>query len=172
MADGAAGQPRITKRHDIHAPARPENSVFDLPPAPRFAYRLSYLCSRKYSSHTSQAMNPISKYAHLVRFSHTIFAMPFALTSFVYAPARHRLRRRELRAGVVAVAAGERWSCAWSSPATWPWASTAGRPPHRRRESPHGRPARFPRRGVSRTRRRTVVRHHQRRAVSSPWPHR
>ena len=30
-------------------------------------------------------MNPISKYAHLVRFSHTIFAMPFALTSFVYA---------------------------------------------------------------------------------------
>ena len=38
-----------------------------------------------------------------------------------------------------------------------------GRPPHRRRESPHGRP-RDPRRACLGTR-RTVVRHHQRRAV-------
>lgn len=30
-------------------------------------------------------MNTISKYARLVKFSHTIFAMPFALMSFVYA---------------------------------------------------------------------------------------
>lgn len=30
-------------------------------------------------------MNTISKYASLVKFSHTIFAMPFALMSFVYA---------------------------------------------------------------------------------------
>lgn len=30
-------------------------------------------------------MNVISKYASLVKFSHTIFAMPFALTSYVYA---------------------------------------------------------------------------------------
>ena len=30
-------------------------------------------------------MNLITKYANLVKFSHTIFAMPFALTSFVYA---------------------------------------------------------------------------------------
>ncbi|MBR4996161.1 MAG: putative 4-hydroxybenzoate polyprenyltransferase [Alistipes sp.] len=30
-------------------------------------------------------MNSISKYAKLVKFSHTIFAMPFALISFVYA---------------------------------------------------------------------------------------
>lgn len=30
-------------------------------------------------------MDIISKYARLVRFAHTIFAMPFALTSFVYA---------------------------------------------------------------------------------------
>ena len=30
-------------------------------------------------------MNPVSKYASLVKFAHTIFAMPFALTSFVYA---------------------------------------------------------------------------------------
>ena len=30
-------------------------------------------------------MNLISKYASLVKFSHTIFAMPFALISFTYA---------------------------------------------------------------------------------------
>ncbi|MBQ5358373.1 MAG: 4-hydroxybenzoate octaprenyltransferase, partial [Alistipes sp.] len=30
-------------------------------------------------------MNSITKYARLVKFSHTIFAMPFALMSFVYA---------------------------------------------------------------------------------------
>ena len=30
-------------------------------------------------------MNLVTKYAHLVKFSHTIFAMPFALMSFVYA---------------------------------------------------------------------------------------
>ena len=30
-------------------------------------------------------MNTITKYANLVKFSHTIFAMPFALISFVYA---------------------------------------------------------------------------------------
>ncbi|MEG2268752.1 MAG: UbiA family prenyltransferase, partial [Acinetobacter sp.] len=29
-------------------------------------------------------MNAISKYASLVRFAHTVFAMPFALTGFVY----------------------------------------------------------------------------------------
>ena len=30
-------------------------------------------------------MNKISKYGRLVKFSHTIFAMPFALLSFTYA---------------------------------------------------------------------------------------
>lgn len=30
-------------------------------------------------------MNPVTKYARLVKFAHTVFAMPFALMSFVYA---------------------------------------------------------------------------------------
>ena len=30
-------------------------------------------------------MNSVTKYAHLVKFSHTIFAMPFAMLAFVYA---------------------------------------------------------------------------------------
>ena len=30
-------------------------------------------------------MNPVTKYARLVKFAHTVFAMPFAIMSFVYA---------------------------------------------------------------------------------------
>ena len=41
----------------------------------------SYLCHVK----NSETMNSITKYARLVKFSHTIFAMPFALLSFTYA---------------------------------------------------------------------------------------
>ena len=49
----------------------------------RFAIALGfrYLCSRKHRFR----MNTVSKYLSLVKFAHTIFAMPFAAVGFVYA---------------------------------------------------------------------------------------
>lgn len=93
--------------------------------------RLRYLCSRKHRFR----MNTVSKYLSLVKFAHTIFCHALSPPiGFVYAM-RRCLPGRTTRRG------GSRARCrscsAWSSPAIRPWASTAGRPSHRRRKPPH-----------------------------------
>lgn len=98
------------------------------------AEKNDYFCDHKIES------TMIRQYAGLVKFAHTIFAMPFALIGFVYALRTEGIPSDwcgQIRLGGAALAGVALHGL---RPQRRDGLQPLGRPPHRSGQSPHGRP--------------------------------